>query len=303
MKIYFDNNYKHKIYDLGLFKLKIKTTKEIRNYYNFLEILNNYVDITKLIPAQGKLREEQLECLKLLKIIDEICRKNELKYWLDSGTLLGAYRHKGFIPWDNDADVCMLREDYNKILPLLSDFFKDSQEYYVRERERKVNNYQIRIINKQNKNIGLDIFPTDYYLKSNLTEDDILYVKKKMLKARRLFDKTHPKKEYTKSEIINAKADLIKIRDEIILENQEITEKNPAILFSIDFPCYAKKCFILPYQDIFPLKEIIFENKKFFAPNNINNYLKEKYGENYMSFPTNLIMENEYKERKEYKKL
>ena len=124
-----------------------------------------------------------------------------------------------------------------------------------------------------------------------------------MLKARRLFDKTHPKKEYTKREIINAKADLIKIRDEIILENQEITEKNPAILFSIDFPCYAKKCFILPYQDIFPLKEIIFENKKFFAPNNINNYLKEKYGENYMSFPTNLIMENEYKERKEYKKL
>lgn len=62
-------------------------------------------------PEGSVLRKAQLRMLEMLRFLDGICRENGIRYWLASGTLLGAVRHGGFIPWDDDLDVCMLRED------------------------------------------------------------------------------------------------------------------------------------------------------------------------------------------------
>ena len=59
-----------------------------------------------------ELRQLQLTQLELLKVFDRICRKHDIKYSLYAGSLLGAVRHKGFIPWDDDLDVCMSRGEY-----------------------------------------------------------------------------------------------------------------------------------------------------------------------------------------------
>lgn len=67
---------------------------------------------------QQRLRDIQLE---ILEIIDSLCRENNLHYSLYAGTLLGAVRHQGFIPWDDDLDVCMPRDDYEKFLYLWED--------------------------------------------------------------------------------------------------------------------------------------------------------------------------------------
>ena len=68
---------------------------------------------------------EQQECreiqMSILDEIDRICKENNLKYSLAYGTLLGAVRHKGYIPWDDDIDICMLREDYEKLISILKD--------------------------------------------------------------------------------------------------------------------------------------------------------------------------------------
>lgn len=65
---------------------------------------------------QDMLRRLQLTELEILKDIDRVCRAHGIAYWLDSGTALGAMRHGGFIPWDDDIDVGMPRGDYERFL-------------------------------------------------------------------------------------------------------------------------------------------------------------------------------------------
>lgn len=72
--------------------------------------------------------ELQSKLLEMLKWFHEFCIKNNLRYYALGGTLLGAVRHKGFIPWDDDIDVGMPREDYNKLIELMQ---KEINEYVL----------------------------------------------------------------------------------------------------------------------------------------------------------------------------
>ena len=79
-------------------------------------------------PEGSALKKDQLEMLKVLVAFAEICDKHDIKWWLCSGTLLGAARHKGFIPWDDDMDVTMFKEDYMKLEKVLIEM--ESDEYF-----------------------------------------------------------------------------------------------------------------------------------------------------------------------------
>lgn len=93
-----------------------------------LLLLNNTLDIHNLHHAVGKLRQRQEVCLQILRILNLIASRNELPYWLNYGTLLGAIRHQGFVPWDDDIDIGMLAKDceiFTEILHQeLSEIFK-----------------------------------------------------------------------------------------------------------------------------------------------------------------------------------
>ena len=66
-----------------------------------------------------ELREIQIQ---ILDIVTSFCEQHNIQYWLDSGTLLGAIRHKGYIPWDDDIDIGMLREDFDKFMNLFNQY-------------------------------------------------------------------------------------------------------------------------------------------------------------------------------------
>lgn len=127
--------------------------------------------------------------LDLLKEFDRVCKKHHLKYYVYGGTLLGAARHKGFIPWDNDIDVIMMRSEYNRLCDIAPLEFKSPyflQTHYsdfgatwghakLRNSETTcISNLDTKYERTINQGIFLDIFPAD-----NVIDDERLFNKQK----------------------------------------------------------------------------------------------------------------------------
>lgn len=123
---------------------------------------------------EEQLRRLQLTQLEILKVIDRLCRDNDIPYSLYAGTLLGAVRHKGFIPWDDDLDICMSRANYNKFLQVWE--AQKPEGYLLQNKEnspeftqsfskiRKENTTCQLIVEKHLKyhqGIYVDVFPID----------------------------------------------------------------------------------------------------------------------------------------------
>ena len=98
-------------------------------------IIMDYVfDVRNVRPASGGMREFQLKDVELLKIFKDVCDKNHIGYWLCFGSLLGAFRHGGFVPWDNDLDIGMLKDDFDRLKLLAPEFRRrgvDIIDYWV----------------------------------------------------------------------------------------------------------------------------------------------------------------------------
>ena len=90
------------------------------------------------VVGPEKIHKIQRELLDLLVEFDRICRAGGIRYFLSCGTLLGAIRHHGFIPWDDDADVEMLREDYERFVQLVPQLI-DSNRFYFQDSKNDPN--------------------------------------------------------------------------------------------------------------------------------------------------------------------
>lgn len=244
-----------------------------------------------------KLHNEQL---KILDEFDRICTKYNLTYFLVGGTLLGAVRHKGFIPWDDDLDVSMPREDYEKLINV---YYKDIKDNFYIDHYTSNKNYykpfaKMKLKNtkfiekdtqnvKSNQEIWVDIFPLDYTINDNISKKQKKYIEKihhiNMMKS-----KVNVKLNKFKKIIVAvffslfSNATLGKIQEKIMKKQNSIYDTKYYINFGSQYGIIKQKHLIEKY---YPIKKIEFEEKKYNVPNDYDYVLKKIYGENYMELP------------------
>ncbi len=231
-----------------------------------------------------------LEMLRLLKIIDDICRENNIEYWLDGGSLIGAIRHNGFIPWDDDLDISLLKDDYIKLLKLLDDYAdKNGDAYLFFSYPQQVHccNY-FASKNIHTRMLGsfiiypvkVDIRPLNFYEK---TEEAIKEnLKYRDIANRLLFNKTRGYSDNNDMDIISlkGKSTFFHYYNNVYgisskNKNEELLS-HPYFEFSNEFP--------LNINNLFPLLYVDFENMKLPVPKDYDWLLTKLYG-NYLDYP------------------
>lgn len=272
------------------FKIKIakrEIAKE-RQENVFYQYKKDKIDITKVPPAQGLLRDIQLANLALLKELAYVCEKNNFKYILDAGTLLGAVRHSRFIPWDDDIDILMFREDYEKIVSAFKNTTRNSDIYAEYHRDKDTNSqYFIKIKHKKCPFLGVDIFPLDSYGKHLSPKEQLIATNKICKILKHLKKEINPNISNKETKTILTKT----IKEKILLSS---TNENGDFVYGVDFAHKLKNWF-LDRDIVLPLRKIQFEDSIYTTVNKPKEFLKNIYGD-YMKYPKKMkILHYSYK--------
>lgn len=272
------------------FKIKIakrEIAKE-RQENVFYQYKKDKIDITKVPPAQGLLRDIQLANLALLKELAYVCEKNNFKYILDAGTLLGAIRHTGFIPWDDDIDILMFREDYEKIVSAFKNTTRNSDIYAEYHRDKDTNSqYFIKIKHKKCPFLGVDIFPLDSYGKHLSLKEQLIATNKICKILKHLKKEIDPNISNKETKTILTKT----MKEKILLSS---ANENGDFVYGVDFAHKLKNWF-LDRDIVLPLRKIQFEDSKYTTVNKPKEFLKNIYGD-YMKYPKKMkILHYSYK--------
>ena len=248
-------------------KRHLKRTTTLADILNTLMSTGNVSKIEKLLriiiqanpnfyKASGPLKIIQKADLIFMNEILKAFDKHNIKYALMGGCLLGAYRHKGFIPWDDDIDLMMLREDYDKVQDILNHEFKKNNNVYMTKGDA------IRIFFR-NTPLQIDIFPFDLYNKylENIDERKALSIKIENESKKIKYDFS---RETTGNTIINKSWEEIESKRNELLHTDIVTEKK-MIVYGLE--CIGKKPGVFDYDWVFPLKKYNFEDIEIFGPN------------------------------------
>lgn len=291
----------NELYFHALFKKANESDEEMRKRF-----------FKSLPKASGGLLLIQQGNTKLFKIFNEICQKNKITYWTDGGTLLGAVRHQSSIPWDDDIDVCMMRDDIHKLEKVL-----ENTDYHITIVYDAVNvSKQLRFRNR-NHNIPcfIDIFIYDYNSEdSETTWQDWLAKRKEILNS--TYKSKDPMLIEWQNLIVvdhNDNTKLSKYLDKYYEDlygdifgdvhtggpgkviTAEEAQKNPTKfkyiidgldnLSPISRPHSSR---VFKKDIIFPTKKLIYDGIHISVPNNYEEYLHRMYGD-YYEIPDDLV--------------
>ena len=260
--------------------------------------MNDNLNINKQLrdeynPDGSPLRTLQLSELDILIEFDRICRKYQIDYWLDYGTLLGAERHGGFIPWDDDIDVCMLKKDHKRFIEVAESEIKQPLRLLAASKKnsrpwtRIINTKQsvTRLVGQWDAETCGKVTSSDNNIVSSKTENvwiDVFVAENGTLPIKRFVEKTYGKcmrrryhlffdgmPKYILAIILYplmfCLVSVVRLWCKLFHSNEMVIE------YGSQFNGLRMK------NEIFPLAEMEFEEHQFKVPFDTSNYLERLY--------------------------
>lgn len=265
------------------------------NNDNYTYNKDNYEDLT--------LREAQMLMVDILKDVHELCERHGFKYFLDAGTLIGAVRHKGFIPWDDDVDIGMLRDDFNKFLEiakkelpehLFLQTFKTDEYYDVYPVPCKIRYNNTMFLEdgakenyKMHNGVYIDIFPYDSLPKHSVVykiQRTLSYNILKSFKRLRDIPETLSFKNKLTFSFYKLVVKMFPNKRRLKFFNFLIkwnSQNSKYMGYGVD--TYWSE-YVYKKSDYFELTKLEFEGQYFYAPKNYHTILTQLYGD-YMKMP------------------
>ncbi|MFK8040094.1 MAG: phosphorylcholine transferase LicD [Rickettsiaceae bacterium] len=246
--------------------------KNLSNEVKLLHGQNKFIiknlsgGIENIPKAQGRVRTEQVSLLKTLVEFDKFAKEHDVEYWLDYGTLLGAARHNGFIPWDDDVDIGMTEENLMKLKNLAQD------PSYGISLEPQHGDQKQFLWFFTNKFGSFDIFSHVFISKNDFNDQSRYIYWMNFLKT---FNRS-----YVKNKILDRFDQIKQSRPSDDLDNYMVMTRVTR-MSGKDSPDDS----YFNFTDVFPLKKHVFEGYEFFVPNNVDTFLKRRYGQNYNDLP------------------
>lgn len=246
-----------------------------------LKYLRRHIDIRHIKPATGSLREWQLMMVKTSAELFEALSELQIKPILYSGNLLGYVRHNGFIPWDDDIDFALMRNEYERLRDFCRQHMYTEEEYIHQE-------VSVKKVREELKDF--------YYRESS---GDVFKICRRLSDGSRaevdFFVMDYYADNYSLEELLEQRKDIAAAHGETVFDNEEkqkffrqlveknrgkIVEESEQIYFGVDNLDLMNKFHRggwIPRNVVFPMKKIQYEGACFYVPNDAEEFVKFEY--------------------------